>query len=418
MESPQQADLIEIGTKIREALDGAGESAGHIRAARAGLLGRVAAGSDGRAARRSRSALVTGEARGRRRIVFLSAALAAGTAALVVWMRLPISFRVGAAGVPGSIGDVVEASGMDPVPVTFSEGSSVTLDSGGRVRVLAAEGAGARVLIEKGSVDASIVHRQLRKTRWSFEAGPFKVLVTGTRFRVDWNPGDQSFGLRTSEGSVVVSGPCLPQPRTVRGGDQLKVSCSPRVEAAQGPRASMAETPAAAPVSSGRSAHLTPGSPAGSWRDWQDLIADGRFAEGLRAAERADFGRVCRTANEKQLLALADAARLSGHTARATEALLILRQRFPNGRSAGTAAFALGRIAYERRGAYAEAARWFRTYVDEQPKGPLMGDAVGRLMESRRRAGDMVGAREDAERYLGRFSDGPYAGAARAILAE
>ena len=54
----------------------------------------------------------------------------------------------------------------------------------------------------------------------------------------------------------------------------------------------------------------------------------------------------------------------------------------------------------------------------EQPSGPLMGDAVGRLMEARHRAGDGVAARRDAQRYLERFPRGPYAATASAILAE
>ena len=40
-----------------------------------------------------------------------------------------------------------------------------------------------------------------------------------------------------------------------------------------------------------------------------------------------------------------------------------------------------------------EAASWFETYLREQPSGPLMGDAFGRLMEARLRAGDATRAR-------------------------
>jgi len=138
----------------------------------------------------------------------------------------------------------------------------------------------------------------------------------------------------------------------------------------------------------------------------------------VRAAEHVGWSRVCRTANAVELLSLADAARLSGETSRAVEALLILRQRFPGSTSAATGAFSLGRLAFEKRGAYTEAARWFATYLDEQPRGPLMGDAVGRLMEARDRAGDHTAARRDAERYLERFPAGPYAGTARTILAD
>jgi hypothetical protein len=45
-----------------------------------------------------------------------------------------------------------------------------------------------------------------------------------------------------------------------------------------------------------------------------------------------------------------------------------------------------------------------------------MGDAFGRLMEARLRAGDTLRARTTAEQYLGRFPAGPYSAEARGIL--
>ena len=74
-----------------------------------------------------------------------------------------------------------------PTAVRFSEGSSIVLERGGRLRVLALESNGARVLVEKGAADVAIAHRR-GPGRWRFEAGPVSVDVTGTRFRVDWNP--------------------------------------------------------------------------------------------------------------------------------------------------------------------------------------------------------------------------------------
>ena len=152
--------------------------------------------------------------------------------------------------------------------------------------------------------------------------------------------------------------------------------------------------------------------------DWRALIAAGHYAEGVHAAERVGWSQVCRSANAVELLALADAARLSNQLPRAIDAMLTLRRRFPGTSSAATCAFSLGRMAFERQRAYSEAARWFATYIDEEPQGPLLGDAFGRLMEARSRAGERTAAHRDAERYLQRFPDGPYAGTARAILAE
>ncbi|HZL20581.1 MAG TPA: tetratricopeptide repeat protein [Polyangia bacterium] len=412
MDSPK-SELKNLGEAIRDALDASANPGEQLRTARSALLERVAA--------RNAAGVRPGWLRrsGRPAVRFWVAlglgalGLVGAAAAFAIWVRLPISFQVGAAGTAGRLGDVVEAEGL-PVALRFSEGSAVVLGAGGRARVLSAESAGARVLLENGAVDVAIVHRRPR-THWSFEAGPFHVLVTGTKFRLDWNPKDQSLGLSTREGSVLVSGGCLAEAHAVRAGETVRWSCQsspPNPTSTANPPTAAAS--AAAPGT--RVALLSkPAAPGDAWRE---LLASGHLVEGLRAAERADFGRVCRTAGESDLLALADAARLSGHTARAVQALVALRQRFPRSPDAATAAFSLGRMAFERRAAYPEAVRWFSAYLAELPQGPLMGDAVGRLMEARQRAGDRAGARADAARYLQRFPEGPYAPEARVMLSE
>lgn len=419
MES-SEAKLTEIGRKIRESLDEETDAAAELHAARTALIDRMTA-RDGRRSRGGRLAR-------RLRLGFgltLAGATLAGAVVMVVLPR-PISFQVTTSSVatvptaPGRLGDIVEANDTTTTALNFSEGSAVLVQPGGRVRVLALESDGARVLIESGRADVAIAHPR-RKVKWSFEAGPLKILVTGTKFQVGWNPKDQAFALDLKEGSVVVSGACLPEPRTVTMGESVQLSCLPAGASAAAPAQltpSLAPPPAKTPpVTSGRGVARRDEKLSDD-EAWRTLVAGGHFSDGLRAAERAGFARVCRTANDVELLALADAARLSGRTARAIEALMVLRQRFPGTTSAATGAFALGRIAFERRSAYPEAARWFGTYLDEQPSGPLMGDAIGRLMEARHRAGDRSSARRDAERYLQRFPEGPYAGTARAILTE
>jgi len=302
------------------------------------------------------------------------------------------------------------------MPLNFSEGSSVVLHEGGRVRVLATNTKGARLLIEDGTVDASIAPARIGKKRWSFEAGPFHVLVTGTRFTLSYRALDQTLGLATHEGQVVVSGACLGAPTPVSAGARLDLSCLAR----RAPAAQTASLTAAPPPSerdlTGPAASSI--KPARMTRAWRELLATGHLQEAVRAAEREDFEHVCQTASAKDLLALADAARLFARSARAVTALRVLRHRFPSSAEATTAAFALGRIAFEQRRAYPEATEWFATYLREQPGGPLHGDCVGRLMEARLRAGDQAGARTDAEQYLRRFPEGPYASEARGILAK
>jgi TolA-binding protein len=441
MES-RQSGLSAFGANVRDALNGEDEAAGAlaIRTAREALLDRAASGT--------LSPRREGWFRGRqgqigqiapigwtRRIFVALAVTAAATSAVSIGLRRPLSFRVGPNGAPGRLGDLVEAPGSEPLAVQFSEGSSIVVAASGRVRVLAVEPVGAQVLVESGTADVAITHRATRKTSWRFEAGPFHVQVSGTRFRVGWSPKDQTFALDLREGTVVVSGACLEGQRTVGVGESLRLSCAPAPAASASPAAAPAVRAAAAAV---LAAAPEPGAPPAeappapaerppvpaapkttmTHLDWRDLVRAGHYAEGLRAAERAGFDHACQTATENELVALADAARLSGRSARAMAALGTLRRRFPSTDGASTAAFALGRISFEQGQDYDSAVRWFSTYVSERPSGALIGDAVGRLMEARERAGDRSGARADAERYLRRFPEGPYARVARAILAE
>jgi len=422
-----RAELSRVGRNIRDALDTELVAGEEIRLGRARFIDHVSTRRMGRASSRGASrpgAKWIVAARGISLGVVGAAAVAAGFA---FWWRLPISFQIdsdaGAAAVAGNAGDLIEANAVTPTALRFSEGSSIVLERAGQLRVLALESNGARVLVEKGSADVAITHRH-GPGKWRFEAGPVTVNVTGTRFRLDWDPERQAFGIELKEGSVIVGGDCLPAPRRVQRGDSLRVSCGTAAPAA----AAKADAPAAAPEPAAEikagpvralrtvAHHERRGSDSDDG-DWRALVAAGHYAEGVRAAERAGWSRVCRTANAVDLLALADAARLSGETSRAVDALLTLRQRFPGSTSAATGAFSLGRLAFDQRAAYAEAARWFATYLNDQPQGPLMADAIGRLMEARDRAGDRQAARGDAARYLQRFPDGPYAGTARVILA-
>jgi outer membrane protein assembly factor BamD (BamD/ComL family) len=85
---------------------------------------------------------------------------------------------------------------------------------------------------------------------------------------------------------------------------------------------------------------------------------------------------------------------------------------------AAVAAYGLGRIAFDQEHAYAQAARWFAAYLNEQPVGPLAREASGRLMEAKQRSGDLAGARSSAQRYLREYPDGPQAALAQELLGQ
>src|SRR6185503_13197858 len=100
---------------------------------------------------------------------------------------------------------------------------------------------------------------------------------------------------------------------------------------------------------------------------------------------------------------LGDTARFAGKPADALAAYLALRSRAGGSVPAKQAAFSIARVHFDQRAAYSDAARWFRTYLAEQPGGPFAREAEGRLMEALSRAGDRTGARSVAEGYLAKY---------------
>lgn len=400
-------ELTQIGTRVRDLLAEDPRTGAEIRLARAALLESVA---ERNAMSRPQAGLRRAGARWL--ALLLAGGALAGLAGLWFSSR-PVTFQIGEAHA-GLLGDVVEAPAGLVVPVAFSEGSRLAIHDGARMRVLSVDSSGGglsvRVLLEEGAVDASIAHRRGVKTRWRFEAGPYQVAVTGTKFQMQFRSSQRSLRVSTEEGRVVVTGGCLQGTRAVSAGQTLETSC-PAIERApaDGPPAAAAPAAAAEPIRKPR--------PGRSDR-WRELLGAGRMEAGLREAERGNFARVCNQATPNELFALADAGRFAGRYARAVDALTALRRRFPGTPEAGTAAFTLGRIAFENDDAYARAAGWFDTYLHEQPAGALMGDAFGRLIEAQLRSGDRAGARASAQQYLRRFPGGPYASEARGVLSK
>jgi len=419
--------LTDIAARVRRVLAEDPGASDEIRSGRAAFLREV---------ERRNQPSIGGRAFDRRNRYWLPLCFSAFigvAAALWLWTR-PGTFQIGETR-EGRIGDVIEAADGRVVPVSFSEGSTLVLRDGGRIRVLSLESGATQVLVEDGVVDATIVHRKTGRTKWEFDVGAYRVTVNGTKFRMAYQAASRALRVSTEEGQVTVAGGSLATPRTVSAGQSLAPVAAPKQEASHDaspvpiadvapsgapvdPPVPVAEVaPSAAPSALDERSSPMAKSVAATGR-WQELIAAGRLREGLRGAERADFDLVCETATIKELLALAEAGRFFGPSKRAVVALSTLRRRFPSSPEAGTAAFTLGRIALEKDGAYTQAARWFETYLREQPNGPLMGDAFGRLLEARRRSGDSSGARTSAQQYLRRFPQGPYAAEARDILSQ
>ncbi|WP_437296457.1 FecR domain-containing protein [Sorangium sp. So ce426] len=376
----------------------------------------------------------------------LGAAVLAAFAACALFVALarrPLTFQVGAGDASRDVGAGawIATSPGQVIPLRFSDGTSLQIQPETKVRVASVEANGARVVLEDGAVEASVVHRP--GARWLVASGPFEVLVTGTRFDVRWNLATEELVVDLAEGSVAVSGPIVGDGLAVRAGQTLRVlrkqasfelrdsnapEGSPRSSGSAD--AAMVESPGsggpdrpperAPPVPS--AAIVSPpraASPPHAARpSWRELSASGKFKESLEAAEREGFLDLCDSGSAADLRSLADAARLSGDTPRAIVALTALRRRFPGDEHAAEAAFLLGVIAFDAQGEHERSAQWFRAYLHERPRGRLAREAAGRLIESLERSRNRAEARGAARRYLQDYPSGPHAEMAKAIAGE
>ena len=395
---------------------------------------------------------------------------AAALGLLIAWPSTPepIAYRVNDGPESSQVDQAITAAESRPTPVRFTDGSSIRLAPGAGARVTELTLGGATVELEHGEVMVYVRHR--KATRWSVRAGPFLVRVTGTRFRVAWNPTKRSFELEVFEGEVEVSGPDAPT-RSVRAGDEVHfaprpqkvpepvvpVPAPPSIDTAPD-SATPARRPARERAPATRRAppaplelnlppkHPAPPSqgsvepepvettpeqteptpevvdsepppdprePAGE-PTWSALFARGEYAEALSRLGAEEIERAIWQADSRELIELGAAARRADDR-RAGYIHTVIRSRFAGTDTAADAAFMLGRMEFHA-GRHLASVTWFETYLRERPNGRFAREAAGRLVEAYQQGGDEARARAAAERYLARYPTGPHAALARSVL--
>jgi TolA-binding protein len=264
------------------------------------------------------------------------------------------------------------------------------------------------------------------------QTGPFVVLVTGTRFDLDWNPATDHFSLALYEGKVTVSGCTFGTGKRLVAGERAEASCkagkqsiAPLSAAEKDAARSAApavvaerEEPAVTaipPANAAKPAHDAPHASNAKNHDWPSLARSGRYGEAYALASSAGIVEECGRRGAGDVLLLGESARLTGHTDDARLAYQAVRRRFGGSPEAAQAAFNLGRLEV-RGGRKGASAGWFETYLREQPSGPLAQAALGRLLEARVELGDTRAARDTARSYLERYPAGPHADEARKVL--
>lgn len=360
---------------------------------------------------------------------------AVAASALLAWQYWPKNpeFFVGEGSQVGSVGAFIAAPNTQELPLRFADGTRIALAAGTSARVASLDEQGAHIVLEKGKAIASVVHRP--GSHWQVDVGPYQVAVVGTRFDVAWDAGPRVLTLHLQQGAVLVSGGFLRDALPVQAGQTLRAySDTGRVElvgpeianAAAAPPAPANAAPAANPAAP---SDVTPPADTTAPPDsalspalraapaaaptWQSLASSGKYREALTTAEKLGFEAELRRATGPELLTLADAARLAGSAPRAEQAYSAARTKLPNG---GRATYGLGLVAFDQRGDFAAAARWFDTYLREQPSGSLRAEATGRLLESLQRSGQKERARNVAEQYLAQYPRGAQAALAQQLL--
>ncbi len=298
-------------------------------------------------------------------------------------------FRLGPLNLPALVeGTVVESGASGARSVTLADGTQLVLSAGSRLQFVALQPKQVEVSIERGGVEFDVTHVNGR--RFGVRAGEVRILVVGTRFRVQVVENSPSQPVRVSveRGAVdvivdgdgsgplrVAAGEAWPLPLTVD---------STRTEARRVEDRADAQAPAAVePAGSG-----TPFHP--STKSHEPPL--GEPEQGA-----------------KELFEAGERARSAGQLAAAAAAFDELRRRFRRDGRAGLAAFELGRLELEQLSRPANAARAFRDAIALAPTAPFREDAEARLVQALEASGEQSACAKAKQGYLARYPHGAHA---------
>ena len=344
------------------------------------------------------------------------------------------------------VGRWLQAPPDGELPLEFSGGDRVVFAAGSRCRVAELNDDGVVLVLENGAANVNVRHRDA--TNWRVNAGPYEVRVTGTRFTVEWRPDETRFDLNMIEGDVLLVGPLVPDGQRVAANQSFSATISKKqaqlflredgklelpidiipeskVEAFEEVKAQpeARNTERTASTSTVTTNAVEPGlnaPPSAAIRtpNWLEKAGDGKYEEAVGIVVDRGMERTLGESDAAALLLLGDAARLIGRLKIASESYRELRERFPGTGRAATAAFSLGRMAFDQQGNCEEAILWLKVYLDEQSGATLSREALGRLMEAQIRCSRIESARQTARRYLDNYPNGPHGQRAGELLAE
>lgn len=427
MNDPER-NLLALGSAVGAALDVQREAIRATDIARDAMFPPEAASArDSSAA--GTSLLGTTRRRALPRVLLAAACLVLGVLGVFLAVdRWSGALTFEASGVVGRTGVWLEPQSHLEIPVQFSDGTTLLLMTGSRARVGEIDRRGAQVELERGRASVSVVHKS--SARWMVKAGPFEVVVTGTRFDLSWDPPSGRFLLVMHDGSVELRAPGV-APRRVVAGQVVGLSAwtttasSVAAPSLVFPIASAtvnsADSELPAPSLSGSvvssSNDIAPRSIASDWAlesrdsDFRGLARGGKYSEALVAADKVGFDGLVASGTAPDLLLLGDIARYNGRSDRALQAYRAVRSRYGGSEEAARAVYFMGLMSFPA----SSCVQHFEAYLRERPGGALAGEAMGRIMDAYQRGGNPAAAKAAAVRYLASFPAGPQAALARSI---
>jgi hypothetical protein len=357
--------------------------------------------------------------------------------AVMVYQALPMpqppALRYVVQGTAATSGNLLTSLPGQQARLQFSDDSQVDLEAATKINVDVMDALGAHVVLLDGAVDVYVKHRA--NTSWVFAAGPFRVKVKGTAFRLGFAADQGYLTLHMTSGLVEVFAPA-DRTIVVGAGESLELYAAPprQAEAAPpvaqpdparsagevmpdvGPPRGKIETPRLAgrrpaPHASERGEPVADPGPIA----WSELLARGSFSSVVADAERRGLSTVIAQATAAELASLADSARYTKRHALAHQVLLAIRARFVGTEHARDASFFLGRLAEASSSQPGAALAWYDTYLGEAPRGLYASEALGREMTLLARSAPERACKV-ARSYLERFPHGFQTELARSLL--
>ena len=347
-------------------------------------------------------------------------AVAVAVAGVWLWRHgdAPLTLRINGALVSGGTSDWIDTKAGQFDALHFSDGSQIQLMENSRSRCLDVKKKGAQIRLSKGRLQATIVSSP--DADWRFEAGPYTVVVTGTRFGLRWDADPGLLTVEMLEGSVRVAGPSASAGETVTAGQRLMAwADSKRVEITPWSVAGQEAAPR------NRPATQTPTSSSGEIGTMQTPSSGGEALSKEMKPTSSNLSRKkprivdavvrCPHADGAAALRNADDERRKAQWNSACNAYRTVLRCYPDSREASVAAFRLGKIAFDHQRDWQAAAKWFRRYLSASADVGLMREAQGRLLEALVNSHERSKAIDAAETYLRRYPRGPHASLAKKV---